>query len=314
MYFIIISVLTAAVRAGTPLLFVTQGEIFNERAGNLNLGLEGLMLIGAVTGYAGALISGNPWVGVLFAVISGAAVSSIHAFLTITLGAKQIVSGLGLVFFGIGLSALIGDNLLGLAAPGINLLKFPLLEGIPLIGPVFFRHDLLVYLSYLLVPVAWWVLNRTRIGMNIRASGEDPLAADSAGIKVVRIRYSCVIIGGALAALGGAYMSLAYFTLWVQNMTAGRGWIAIALVIFSRWDPWKALLGCYLFGGVTALQYAIQAQGATFPSQLLQMIPYIFTILVLLFATRQARRSGQPLTVVMGPRSLGKPFSREEKA
>lgn len=308
---IVISILTASIRAGTPILFVTEGEIIAEKSGNLNVGLEGLMLIGALAGFAGARAFNNPWLGILAAMMAGAAVSGIHAFLTISLGANQIVSGLGLVFFGAGLSAVLGFGFVGLTAPGFETISLGFLSGIPIIGKIVFQQDALVYISYLLGPAVWVLFYKTRVGLKIRAVGEDPSAADAAGLNVKLIRYLCVLTGGALAGLGGAYISLAYTTMWQPYMTGGRGWIAIALVIFARWDPRKALIGSYLFGGVTALQFAIQVQGCTVSSHLLQMLPYIFTILVLVVAMWRVKKAGLGTITAMGPAALAKPYSRE---
>ena len=313
MFETVLGVLVAAVRSGTPILFAAQGEIFAERSGNLNLGLEGIMLMGAVTGFIGSRISGNPWVGILCALIAGAGMSLIHAFITITLEGKQIVSGLALVILGTGISAVVGKPFTGTTAPGFSTLTLGFLSQIPVIGPIFFNHSILVYISYIVVLLSWFVLFKTRVGLKIRAVGEDPAAAEASGINVKRVRYYCVILGGALSGLAGAYLSLAYSTMWVQNMTAGRGWIAIALVIFARWEPTKALLGSYLFGGVASLQFAIQARGGSISGHLLQMLPYIFTILVLVITMWRVKIAGLGRTSTTGPRGLGIPYSREEK-
>lgn len=308
---LIITVLTAAVRSGTPILYLTQGEIVAEKSGNLNVGLEGMMLVGALAGFAASRALGNPWAGILAALMAGAALSAIHAFLTISLGANQIVSGLALVFFGSGLSAVIGFGFVGMTAPGFEVIPLGFLSRIPVLGQIFFRQDGLVYASYFLTPLIWIILFKTRIGLKIRAIGEDPGAADAAGLRVSLVRYLCVLTGGALAGIAGAYISLAYTTMWQPYMTGGRGWIAIALVIFARWDPRKALVGSYLFGGVTALQFAIQVRGTTVSPHFLQMMPYVFTILVLVFAMWRAKRLGLATTSAMGPASLAQPYSRE---
>ena len=305
----VLATLSATIKAGTPLLYVTLGEILAERSGILNLGLEGMMLIGAMVGYLICFLTGNPWIGVLVATLAGGAVALIHAFLVITLRAQQVVSGLALTMFGAGLSGFLGKVVIGV--PIANYLKpvtVPLLGSIPYLGEIFFQQDALVYISYLLIPLAAFWIYRTRPGLHLRAVGENPATADAMGINVYGVRYLYTFLGGCLAGLGGAYLSLAYTPVWLENMTAGRGWIAIALVIFAAWDPFKALLGSYLFGLVDAVQFRLQAVGVAVPSFFLNMTPYLATILVLIFATRETlrRRLGAPA-------ALGLPYVREEK-
>jgi ABC-type uncharacterized transport system permease subunit len=305
----VLATLSATIKAGTPLLFVTLGEILAERSGILNLGLEGMMLVGAMVGYLICFFTGNPWIGVLVATLAGGAVALIHAFLVITLRAQQVVSGLALTMFGIGLSSFLGKVVIGV--PIANYLKpvtVPLLGSIPYLGEIFFQQDALVYISYLLIPLTAFWIYRTRPGLHLRAVGESPATADAMGINVYGVRYLYTFLGGCLAGLGGAYLSLAYTPVWLENMTAGRGWIAIALVIFAAWDPFKALLGSYLFGLVEAVQFRLQAVGVAVPSFFLNMTPYVATILVLIFATRETlrRRLGAPA-------ALGLPYVREEK-
>jgi simple sugar transport system permease protein len=305
----VLATLSATIKAGTPLLYVTLGEILAERSGILNLGLEGMMLIGAMVGYLICFLTGNPWIGVLVATLAGGAVALIHAFLVITLRAQQVVSGLALTMFGAGLSGFLGKVVIGV--PIANYLKpvtVPLLGSIPYLGEIFFQQDALVYISYLLIPLAVFWIYRTRPGLHLRAVGENPATADAMGINVYGVRYLYTFLGGCLAGLGGAYLSLAYTPVWLENMTAGRGWIAIALVIFAAWDPFKALLGSYLFGLVDAVQFRLQAVGVAVPSFFLNMTPYLATILVLIFATRETlrRRLGAPA-------ALGLPYVREEK-
>jgi len=304
---LIVPTLAAAVRAGTPILFAALGELLAERSGVLNLGVEGMMLVGALVGFMTAQGTGEPWLGLLAAGGAGAAVSLLHAFLTITLRANQVVSGLALTIFGTGVSGFLGKPLIGVPAAGFSPLRLPLLAELPLVGPIFFRHDSMVYLSYLLIPLFWGLLYRTRPGLNIRAVGESPESADAMGVGVALTRYLCVLIGGLLAGLGGAYLSLAYTHMWIENMTAGRGWIALAIVIFGTWDPIRVALGAYLFGGVQALQLRLQAVGVGLPAYLLMMTPYVFTILVLVSATRETvrRRIGAPA-------ALGLPYARGE--
>jgi simple sugar transport system permease protein len=305
----VLATLSATIKAGTPLLYVTLGEILAEHSGILNLGLEGMMLIGAMVGYLICFLTGNPWIGVLVATLAGGAVALIHAFLVITLRAQQVVSGLALTMFGAGLSGFLGKVVIGV--PIANYLKpvtVPLLGSIPYLGEIFFQQDALVYISYLLIPLAVFWIYRTRPGLHLRAVGENPATADAMGINVYGVRYLYTFLGGCLAGLGGAYLSLAYTPVWLENMTAGRGWIAIALVIFAAWDPFKALLGSYLFGLVDAVQFRLQAVGVAVPSFFLNMTPYLATILVLIFATRETlrRRLGAPA-------ALGLPYVREEK-
>ena len=306
---LLISILAAAVTSGTPILYAALGEILAERSGVLNLGLEGMMLVGAVSGFMAAVKTSNPWLGLMVAALAGGVLALIHAFLTINLRANQVVSGLALTIFGTGLSGFLGKPLIGIPAPQtFKPVTIPLLGKIPLLGPILFQQDYLVYLSYLLVPILWFYLYRTRPGLHLRAVGENPAAADAMGVGVFSLRYLYVAVGGMLAGIGGAYLSLAYAPTWLENMTAGRGWIAIALVIFSMWDPVRALLGSYLFGGVDALGFRIQAVGAMIPSFFLNMLPYIFTILVLILATRLGSRRG-----AAGPGALGLPYDREER-
>ena len=300
-----IAVLAAAVRAGTPVLFATLGEIFAERAGILNLGVEGMMLVGALAGFVTTVRTGNPWLGVLAAGAAGGALSLIHALLCVTLRANQVASGLALTIFGTGLSASLGRGYIGVPAAGFHPTPLPGLARLPVLGPVLFHQDPLVYLSYLLVPAAWFVLYRTRWGLEIRAVGEQPEAADAMGVDVARVRYACVATGGVLAGIGGTFLSIAYTSMWIENMTAGRGWIAVALVIFATWDPLRAVVGAYLFGGVNALQLNLQAAGTRLPIYLLLMTPYVFTIIVLVFATRETARKR-----LGAPAALSVPYSR----
>lgn len=302
-----ISVLAAAIAAGTAMLFACLGEILCERAGVLNLGVEGMMLMGALGGFAVTYWTGSPWLGALAAMLVGGLLSLIHALLTITLQANQVVSGLALTLFGSGLSSFLGQRLVGLPAPAsFGKLAIPLLADLPIVGPILFRQDLLTYLSYLLVPLLWLFIFRTRPGLNLRAVGESPATADAMGLSVARLRYTYVVLGGMLAGLGGATISLASNPGWTDNITAGRGWIAIALVIFATWNPLRAALGAYLFGGVEALQFRLQSAGAPISPFFLNMLPYLFTIVVLVLATRNLRRAGAPA-------ALGNPFVREER-
>jgi len=310
---LIVSILAAAIRSGTPVLFATMGEIFTEKSGNLNLGLEGMILTGAVTGFAVTYHTKSLLLGVLAGGLAGGLLSLIHAFLTVTLRANQVVSGLALTIFGTGLSGLFGKSLVGKDITNyIKPFEITALQNIPVIGAInkiFLEQDILVYFSYLLIPAAWYYIYRTRAGLELRSVGENPRTADSLGIKVSLIRYFYIFVGGMFCGLAGVYLSLAYTPLWVEGMSGGRGWIAIALVIFATWNPLKAAMGAYLFGGVEALQLRIQAAGlASIPVPLLKMLPYIFTILVLLAASR-----GTAKKRMGAPAALGLPYVREER-
>ncbi len=304
----IIGFLAATVQAGTPLLFASSGEMMAERCGIMNLGLEGMMLVGAVSGFLVTVVSGNHWLGVLAALGAGAIMALIHAFISITLRGNQVVSGLALTIFGTGLSSFFGKNFIGTPLPQrFNAIPLPGLADIPGLGPVLFRQDALVYLSFILVPILYLLLFRTSWGLALRATGETPTAADASGINVVLIRYLNTILGGALAGLGGAYLSLVFAPSWTDGMTAGRGWIAVALVIFGMWSPFKVMAGAYLFGGVEALTFRLQTMGVIVSPFFLQMLPYILTILVLVLAVQRNGREAGP------PTALGTPYDREER-
>jgi general nucleoside transport system permease protein len=306
----IVTVLAAAIAAGSAILYACLGEILCERAGVLNLGVEGMMLMGALGGFAVTFWTGNAWLGALAALAVGGLLSLIHALFTITLQANQIVSGLALTLFAGGLSSFLGQPLVGQpAAAKFDKVDIPLLADIPVIGPIFFHQDPLTYLSYLLVPLLWVFIYRTRPGLYLSAVGESPATADAMGINVAGLRYLYVTVGGMLAGLGGAVITLATNPGWTDNITAGRGWIAIALVIFATWNPARAALGAYLFGGVEALQFRLQSEGTQISPFFLNMLPYLFTIAVLVLATRETvrRRIGAPA-------ALGLPYVREERS
>jgi len=310
--FISVETLKAAMRAGTPLLFGTLGEIYAERSGVLNLGVEGMMIMGAVTGFGVTLITGNAWLGLAMAALVGGLLALIHAFVSITLRANQVVSGLALTMFGLGLSGLIGKRFVGTPLPfRLRPVPIPVLSDIPILGPLLFQHDPLVYVSLALVPVLWFILFKTRAGISIRSVGESPATADALGVNVYLIRYLCVFLGGALAGLGGAYLSVVYAPAWIEGMTAGAGWIVIALTIFAMWSPTRALLGAYLFGWVKVLQYKLQPpppEGLGISPNLLAMLPFVFTIIVLLAGTGEVMRKR-----IGAPSALSIPYAREEK-
>ncbi|ADG81744.1 ABC transporter permease [Thermincola potens] len=312
---LVVILLATAITSGTPLLFAALGEILSERVGILNLGVEGMMLVGAVSGYIVTVHTHNHWMGILAAMAAGGLMAAIHAFLAVTLRANQVVSGLALTIFGTGLSSFLGKPYIGQPVPDVfKPVVIPGLSKIPFLGPILFRHDALVYLSFLSVAVLWVLIFHTRWGLNMRAVGENPAAADSMGIPVYLTRYIYVIIGGMLAGIGGAYLSLAYAPSWIENMTVGRGWIAVALVIFAVWHPGKALIGAYIFGGVDSLGFRIQALGEQAPFLktispfFLQMLPYVMTIIVLIFITSETKKRR-----VGTPAALGLPYNREER-
>ncbi|MDD3426394.1 MAG: ABC transporter permease, partial [Aminobacterium sp.] len=270
---------------------------------------EGIMLVGAYTGFSVTYKTGNPWIGVIAAFIIGTMMATIHAFISITLKGNQVVSGLALTMFGTGASSLLGRSYIGFTIKGLNKIPLPLLSDIPILGPVLFNNDALIYVSFVLVVILYMFFVRTRNGLYLRAVGDNPRAADAMGINVDRTRYIYTLIGGGIVAIGGAYMSIAYTKMWAELMTAGRGWIAVALVIFAIWNPFRAALGAYLFGGVEAFQLRLQAAGTSIPTPLLMMLPYILTISVLFFIS-----VSQGKGILFGaPSSLGQPFFREER-
>ena len=294
-------VLTLA--AGTPLVFAALGELVTEKSGVLNLGVEGMMLVGAATSFIVAATTGHPWLGVGAGIVAGAALSLVFAVLTLSLMANQVATGLALSLFGVGLSAFVGLNYVSIVIEGIAPLAVPGLSELPLVGKLLFGHNPLVYLSLALFAAIHWFLYRTRPGLVVRAVGESPQSAHAIGYPVVRIRYFAVMFGGACAGMGGAYLALAYTPLWTEGMTAGRGWIALALVVFATWRPWRVLAGAYLFGGVTLATFQAQALGVTVPSQVLSMLPYLATIVVLAIISRDAM-----VIRLNAPASLGRPF------
>ncbi|GAB4498105.1 MAG: ABC transporter permease [Anaerolineales bacterium] len=315
-------ILQAGVASGTVLLFATIGELLTERAGILNLGVEGMMLIGAMTAFSTSIATGSPWLGLLAAMLAAGLLSQIHAFITIHLQADQVVSGLSLTFLGTGISLVLGE---GLSKAGTVALlpafSIPLLSQIPFLGTIFFtKQSILVYLGYLLTPAVWYYINRTRPGMHLRAVGEYPAAADTLGINVYRTRYLYVFVGGLLCGLAGATISLAISPGWFSELTtAGQGWIAVGLVIFAQWDPLRAALGAYSFGALRRLILDIQGPttllGLRNPFYynpywgfFLQMLPYAFTIIVLVLGSREAFRKR-----LGAPAALGTPYVRGER-
>jgi general nucleoside transport system permease protein len=297
------NILLTIATAATPLLVAAIGELVVERSGVLNLGVEGMMIMGAVTGFAVSLSTGNPWFGMLCAVIVGALFSLLFGFLVLTVATNQVATGLSLTLLGIGLSGMIGESFVG--EPGIKLasLSIPVLSDIPLIGRLLFGQDPIFYISILLVIGVAWFLFRTRVGLTLRSIGDNHDSAHALGIPVLRYRYFAVMFGGACAGLAGAHLTLVYTPQWIENMSAGRGWIALALVVFAAWRPWRVLAGAYLFGAVSIGQLHAQAIGLGIPSQLLSSLPYLATILVLVLISGNRR-----LTMINTPASLGRPF------
>lgn len=297
-----ILLLASLMVASTPILLAALGELVVERAGVLNLGVEGMMIFGAVIGFAAAYGSGSPTLGFVAAAIGGAAMALLFGVLTQVLLSNQVATGLALTLFGLGLSSLIGQPYAGLSAPKTAALHLPLLSDIPVLGPILFQHHPMVYISLLLVLGVWAVLRHTRTGLILRAVGENHEAAHALGYRVIAIRLAAIAFGGALAGLGGAYLSLVRVPQWTEGMTAGAGWIALAIVVFASWRPVWVLVGAYLFGGVSVLQLNLQAAGAKIPVEYLTMSPYLITILVLVLIS--ARGKARNAT----PGSLTKPF------
>ena len=300
------AILLTVITAATPLVIAALGELVTERSGVLNLGVEGMMIMGAVIAFVATQATGSPYIGVLAGIAGGAAFSLLFGFLTLTLLANQVATGLALTILGLGLSGQIGESYVG--QPGIKLqpIEIPLLSDIPFLGPLLFRQDLIFYLSIALVVGIHWFLFRSRTGLRMRAIGDNHASAHALGINVIRTRYLAVLFGGACAGLAGAQLSLVYTPQWVENMAAGRGWIALALVVFASWRPLRVLAGGYLFGAVTIGQLHAQAFGIGIPSQFLSALPYAATIVVLIIISHNRRT-----TLINTPASLGKPFVPE---
>lgn len=303
--YLITSIIAATLAAGTPLIIVALGELVTEKAGVLNLGAEGMMSVGAVTAFAVGFSGGSPLVSVLAGMAAGCAMSLVFGFLTLTMMANQVASGLALAIFGVGLSAFMGRPYEAAPLPAIAPIPVPGLADIPFIGPAFFNQQSLVYFSWLLMAAVIWFLYRSRWGLVLRAVGESPSAAHSVGYRVILLRYLAVAFGGAMAGIGGAFLSVYYTPLWNEGMVAGRGWIALALVVFATWRPLRVVVGAYLFGGVMILQLFVQGIGMDInvPAQLLSSLPYMATIVVLVLISRNVQ------TIRLNaPFSLGQPF------
>ncbi|MPQ33332.1 ABC transporter permease [Clostridium estertheticum] len=305
--------LAAAVVAGTPLLFATLGELLTEKVGNLNLGVEGMMLMGSVIGFMAGVSTGNPIIAMVAAAIAGGFGALVYAFLTISLRANQVVCGLTLTIFGTGFSSMVGKNLIGQVTPNTikNFfvpIRIPIIGHIPFIGDIFFNHDMFVYLGYIMTILLFIYLYKTAKGLNTMAVGENPAAADAASINVTLYKYVNTLIGGALCGLGGAYLSLVYVPAWQENVTAGRGWIAVALVIFATWKPQKAIIGAYLFGGLDILGFRLQGlPGFEISQYLIDLLPYVVTIVILVIVSMRKSGKNSP------PAGLSVPYFREER-
>lgn len=302
----IIHILVATIAAGTPLLYASLGELIVEKSGVLNLGVEGMMLVGAISGFITMAKTKSLLLAVSAGMIAGAMMSLIFAVLTLTLMANQVASGLALTIFGTGLSAFMGIEYTSVALNGVPKLHIPVLSDIPLLGHVIFSFDILIYLSLALLTAILWFLYKSRAGLILKAIGESPESGHALGYPVIKIRYLAVFFGGAMAGAGGVYLSVAYTPMWVEGMVAGRGWVSLALVVFATWRPMRVMIGAYLFGGVTIVQFHIQGFGFEIPSQILSMLPYLSTIMVLVIISRD-----KSLIRLNSPASLGKTFHPE---
>lgn len=301
-----VGLLAAAIRMATPILFAALGELITEKSGVLNLGIEGIMFLGSLAGFLTVYYTNNLWLAILVAFLAGGIISVIHSFMVVTLGVSQHVSGIGLTIFSSGLTLFIYRILIGTPTipptiSSFNPLKVPVLSTIPVLGEIFFKHYALTYIAVILVPVIYIVIYKTRWGLSLRSVGENPEAADSMGINVYKIRYICISIGGGLMSVGGAFLAIAQFNMFLPDIVSGRGWVAIALVVFGNWHPGKILLGALIFGGIDAFQLRLQAIGIGIPSQYFLLLPYLITIILLIIFSRN----------VSSPKALLKPYRRE---
>ncbi|MBL8587114.1 MAG: ABC transporter permease [Methylobacteriaceae bacterium] len=296
-------VLFTVITAATPLLIAALGELVVERAGVLNLGVEGMMIVGAAVGFAAGYSTGSALIGALAGMAAGATLAALFALLVVGLATNQVASGLALTIFGLGVSGLIGAGFVGLKREAAPHLAIPGLSDLPFVGKLIFGHDLFVYAGLALTVGVWWFLTRTRAGLTLRAIGDNHASGHALGLPVRRVRVQAILFGGACAGLAGAYLSLAYTPFWTPGMTAGRGWIALALVVFASWRPWRALAGALLFGGATTLQLHAQAWGGVrIPAQFMSALPYVVTIVALIVLSVWDRRG------TTAPAALGKPF------
>ncbi|PCH93686.1 MAG: ABC transporter permease [Rhodobacteraceae bacterium] len=298
-----IALIASLMIAATPILIAAIGELVVEKSGVLNLGVEGMMIIGAITGFIAAVETGSPWIGFIAGMAGGAAIALIFGVLTQFLLTNQVATGLALTLFGLGMASLIGHSYAGIKPPRFTKLDIAGLSDLPVVGKLLFSHDPMIYISLLIIAAVWFFLKRTRQGLILRAIGENHDAAHALGYKVIRIRLIAIAFGGAMAGLGGSYLSLVRVPQWTEGMTAGAGWIALAIVVFSAWKPWRVILGAYLFGGITVLQLNLQAAGATIPVAYLSMAPYVVTIIVLVIMSADSKRAS-----LNAPACLGRIF------
>jgi len=299
---IIASIMASAV----PLIIASSGELITERSGVLNLGVEGMMIVGAISGFALMVVTGNLFIAIVGSMISGILISFIFAFLTQSLITNHVATGLALTIFGVGISAMIGKNFVGIPGKEFPVFFENLKETIPFLSPILFGHSIIFYFAFGLPIITYYFLKKTKIGLIIRAVGDSPDSASNQGINVRLVRYCCILYGGAMCGLAGSYLSLIYTPQWIENMTAGRGWIALALVVFATWNPLKILVGAMIFGGLTIIQFHMQAVGLRIPVQFLTALPYIVTIIVLVVISRDSRKIR-----LNTPSSLGKSFYKE---
>ena len=303
-----VGVLISSIMAySVPLILAASGELITERSGLLNLGVEGMMIIGAISGFALMIITGNLFIAIIGSMFAGIIISSIFGFLTQTLLTNHVATGLALTIFGIGMSAMLGKNFVGIPGKEFPVFFDGLTEKIPFFGPILFGHSIIVYFAFILPFLTNYFLKKTKIGLMVRAVGDSPDSASNQGINVVLVRYLCILYGGAMCGLAGAYLSMIYTPQWIENMTGGRGWIALALVVFSTWNPIKILIGAMVFGGITIMQLHMQALGLRIPVQILSSLPYIMTIIVLVVISRDSRK-----IKLSTPSSLGKSFYKEK--
>ena len=296
-------VVLTIITASTPLLLAATGELVTEKAGVLNLGVEGMMLVGAIAAFATAVSTGSGLLAILVGAFSGVAVAAIFAVLTLTFLANQVATGLALTIFGVGLSALIGSSFVGISLEPLPQLNVEFLSTIPILGELLFGHDVLVYLSFIMILLAGYFLSKTRSGLILRAVGESHDSAHALGYSVLTVRYLAVLFGGFMSGLAGSYLSLVYTPLWAENMTAGRGWIALALVVFGTWRAGRIAFGAYLFGAITILQLHVQGWGINIASQFMTMLPYIATVVVLVLISQDRTK-----IKMNAPKSIGKAF------
>ena len=299
----VLPVALTIITASTPLLLAATGELVTEKAGVLNLGVEGMMLVGAIAAFAAAVSTGSGLIAILVGAFSGVAVAAIFAVLTLTCLANQVATGLALTIFGVGLSALVGSNFVGISLEPLPHLNIGVLSTIPILGDLLFGHDVLVYLSFIMILLVGYFLSKTRSGLILRAVGESHDSAHALGYSVLTVRYLAVLFGGFMSGLAGSYLSLVYTPLWAENMTAGRGWIALALVVFGTWRAGRIAFGAYLFGAITILQLHVQGWGINIASQFMTMLPYLATVIVLVFIS-----SDKMKIRINAPQSIGKVF------